>query len=104
MGANSRRSARKGRHNTTLTLQDALQILQQSLVEFQNAGGELELGDYKGTLCILLPGVYYCLQCCNLSLGDNCQYCGAGNDSGAQTPSGGQGSDDGTQTLEEAQG
>ena len=68
---------RTGRTASVITLAMALEILQQALWEFQNAGGRLALEylpNYHATL-ILLQDTLYCPQCGHLSLGNTCQHC-----------------------------
>jgi hypothetical protein len=79
--ASLRRSTRRGRRGTgktaELTLVQALEILQQSLLEYQKAGGVLAIRNLQanGMLAIVLANVWYCQHCSNLSAGICCQHC-----------------------------
>jgi len=85
--ANSTRSTRPGKRSTTktarLTLEQALEILQQSLLEFEHAGGNvLAIGNVPNAgnvFIVAINGVLYCQHCHHLSLGSICQHC-AGNE------------------------
>lgn len=73
----TRRAKRRTGKTAALTLEQALEILQQSLLEFQLAGGgvlAIKNDTEHGVLAIVLANVYYCQHCNNLSAGNSCQH------------------------------
>lgn len=85
-GKHSRKSVRLATKKTArLTPDQALEILQQSLFEFERAGGDvLAIGnmpdrDAGNVFIVAINDVLYCQHCHHLSLGSICQHC-AGNE------------------------
>ena len=82
--ASSAHSAKKGKHNTTLTLADTLDLINSALWYYQMAGGKLRLGNstsQEQTAILALPGTQVCQKCHQVRLfeqmaePDVCQNC-----------------------------
>jgi len=64
-------SARKGKHSTTLTLADTLDLINSALWYYQKAGGKLRLGNstsQEQTAILALPGTQVCQKCHQIKL------------------------------------
>ena len=56
-------------------LENWAQIIADSALEYRNLGGDVRVGNAKGALVIVMPGLFHCEKHGKASVGTACHYC-----------------------------